>query len=86
MSWNKDESILALVVDKRQIYFWDVKRNHFSHFEPRTGAGQTPSQAGGPKAAANNLPSHRKSARARDIELIAWSKVSDKLAICYASI
>jgi hypothetical protein len=85
LSWNKDESILALVVDKRQIYFWDVKRNQFSHFKPRTGAGQTTSLVGGPKAASNNLPSHRKSARARDIEFIAWSKVSDKLAICYAS-
>lgn len=67
-SWNRDESLLAIVVDKRQVYLWEVKTNAFTHFKPNNG--QTSGMAG------------RKN-RAKDIDLIAWSKQSDKLAICY---
>lgn len=71
LSWNRDASKLALIVDKRQIYFWDIKSNNFTHFRPNIIASNSNNQLGKLKS--------------KEIDLISWSRVSDKLVVCYSS-
>lgn len=75
-SWNKDGTLLALVVDQRQIYFWDIKTNNFSHFKP----------VNKPLAKSSTLASSsRKTKQAHEIDLVCWSKVSNRFALVYST-
>lgn len=87
LSWNRDQSLLALVVDRRQIYFWEVKRNNFIQFKPRSLP--TTSQASMSNVSTPQSQNHggggRKANKSKDIDFVAWSKLTDKLVICFAS-
>lgn len=73
-SWNKDAKVVALVVNKSQIYLWEVANNNFTHFKPND---KTPGSS-------NNSNTNRKN-RIREIDLILWSKISNKLLVCYST-
>lgn len=81
LSWNKGQSLLAIVVDKKQIYFWEIRKNSFIHFKPQFG----PTQSSLSDNDQVNPSINARKSRPRDIELVVWSKKSDKLAICYAT-
>lgn len=69
-SWNKDAKVLALVVNKSQIYLWEVANNNFTHFKPVDRGSSS---------------SNNKRSKTKEIDLILWSKVSDKLLVCYST-
>lgn len=81
-SWNFDGSQLALVIDERQIYLWDVKLNQFNHYKrPNRDTGNGGSLGGGIHGSSGNQSSGKRS-RTSAICLIAWSMVTNKLVIC----
>lgn len=83
-SWNFDGSQLALVIDERQIYLWDVKLNQFNHYKPTSrdfsGANSGNSNGNGVSSSSNH--SGNRKSRSSTICLIAWSMVTNKLVIC----
>lgn len=70
LSWNFDSNLLALVIDKRQIYLWSTESNQFTYFKPST---------------TSSSHSLGKRSKPGDIEAIAWSQKTNKLAIGYSS-
>lgn len=72
LAWNKDGSRMALVIDERQIYLWNITSNNFTQLRPR----------GNRSSESDNT---QKRIYSGDIGLITWSKISDKLAICYST-
>lgn len=73
-SWNKDAKVVALVVNKSQIYLWEVANNNFTHFKP---SDKTPGRS-------SSSTTNRKN-KIREIDSVLWSKVSNKLLVCYSS-
>lgn len=69
-SWNHDCSLLAIVINSRQLYIWTIEANIFTHIKP-----------------ANRYTIDRGSRkqRAKEITAISWSRLSDRLVICYAT-
>lgn len=70
LSWNYDSSLLALVIDKRQIYLWELQTNQFTSFKPESRSSNY---------------SASKPAKFGNIEVVAWSRVTNKLAIGYST-
>lgn len=69
LSWNKDGKRMALVIDDRQIFLWDITSNSFSQIKPGSYT--------------QNVDVSSKKSNLGQISLIAWSKITNKLAICY---
>jgi len=82
LCWNRSQTLLAIVVDKRQIFFWEVRQNSFLYFKPQSASAQA-LQLDSNQFVANNK--NNRKYRSKDIHLIAWSKKSDKLAVCYST-
>lgn len=67
-SWNRTGKLLALVIDKRYIYLWDIEKNSFTNYDWASNLLDS-------KAAIR-----RKGASySFEITLIAWSNLSDRL-------
>lgn len=71
-SWNKDGNQLAMVVDKRLIYFWDVRDNNLVHYKPALKA-------------LSEVDTPVTSSRAKDVEHIVWSKVTNRIVIGFST-
>lgn len=70
-SLNKDDQVFALVIDFRQIFIWNLVNSSFTHFKP-TILRQSA-----------NLVNGGKKLKQSNIDWVIWSKVSEKLAICF---
>lgn len=71
LSWNKDGTRMALVIDERQVYLWNIASNNFNQLKP--------------KAKISDSDSAGKRANLGYVSLLSWSKKSNKLAICYST-
>lgn len=71
-SWSKDNSVLALVVNKSQIYLWEVATNNFTHFKPSL-------------VAMGFVATNSKKNKMKEIDTILWSSVSNKLLVVYST-
>lgn len=67
LAWNNDSTLVALVVDKRKIYIWDLESGNFLHYRQNLSGSS------------NN--SIGKKVKSKDVVLLAWSKISNRLVI-----
>jgi len=68
--WNKDGSRLALVVERHRVYFWDIEFNEFIRFKSND------------RNTGNSIGAKLNT---KDVTSLIWSKVSNKLALCYSN-
>lgn len=72
LSWNADGSKLALIVDRRLVYLWDIGNNNFTHFKPAA------------RSYSFNQSSSKKN-KTRSIDSVTWSKISNRFLLCYST-
>lgn len=73
-SWNHDGTLLALVIDEKQIYLWDLKSNRFNHFKPINRDLNRSSSS-----------SSKRGGRVTTMGLVVWSLISNKFVICWST-
>lgn len=69
-SWNYDCSLLAIVIDARQLYIWTIEGNVFTHVRPANRYA---------------IERESRKQRPKEITAVRWSAVANKLVLCYAT-